>query len=415
MPSLSTARRISNLKTNNAKTVGEISKENSDFLMEQTFENDIQAKHCYIYDYFHDDQPEKNYHITHENTTKTPIDAKFIIKEYRSIDKDQVGYYLQFRPSEPLEFTDGDELYYFEKDYRNVFMIEFPISAYVDIPDDRGVYRKWMVVDKEYANQFMKYLILPCDYHLTWVETDGKKRVKRKMWTVLRNQNSYTIGEYRDTYFAHPDNQTKIWMPLNKYTEKFWYNDDLNRTMRLVVSAPTEHPTVWKVTKIENTKPMGIQKLTLYQNFWDEHKDYIEKDEEGHVIGMYADYYDSTFEPIDERNPITTQSEYKASITASNYILKVGGSYKLLKVNITDDSNIDVTNTYSDATFEWKCFIGDEDITDVATWLEQKEFNNIKIKFPDDRTFLGQTLHVVCNITSDIRNLSASFDFELSI
>ena len=84
-------------------------------------------------------------------------------------------------------------------------------------------------------------------------------------------------------------------MPLNKYTEKFWYNDDLNRTMRLVVSAPTEHPTVWKVTKIENTKPMGIQKLTLYQNFWDEHKDYIEKDEEGHVIGMYADYYDSTF------------------------------------------------------------------------------------------------------------------------
>lgn len=52
------------------------------------------------------------------------------------------------------------------------------------------LYRKWMVVDKEYANQFMKYLILPCDYHLTWVETDGKKRVKRKMWTVLRNQNS---------------------------------------------------------------------------------------------------------------------------------------------------------------------------------------------------------------------------------
>ena len=44
MPSLSTARRISNLKINNAKTVGEISKENSDFLMEQTFENDIQAK-----------------------------------------------------------------------------------------------------------------------------------------------------------------------------------------------------------------------------------------------------------------------------------------------------------------------------------------------------------------------------------
>ena len=118
---------------------------------------------------------------------------------------------------------------------------------------------------------------------------------------------------------------------------------------------------------------------------------------------------------ITEKNPIITQPEYKASITASNYILKVGGSYKLLKVNIIDDSNIDVTSTYSNATFEWKCFIGDKDVTNVVTWLEQKEFNNIKIKFPDDRTFLGQTLHVVCNITSDIRELSASFDFELSI
>lgn len=46
---------------------------------------------------------------------------------------------MQFKPSEPLEFTDGDELYYFEKDYRNVFMTEFPISAYVDIPDDTKV------------------------------------------------------------------------------------------------------------------------------------------------------------------------------------------------------------------------------------------------------------------------------------
>jgi len=144
-------------------------------------------------------------------------------------------------------------------------------------------------------------------------------------------------------------------------------------------------------------------------------KDYIERDDSGHIIGMYADYYSSTFDPVDEKNPLVTEPAYRASINASNYILKVGGSYKLLKVNIIDDSNIDVTDTYSNATFEWKCFIGEDDVTDVAIWLEQKEFNNIKIKFPNDRTFLGQTLHVVCNISSDIKNLSTSFDFELSI
>ena len=50
MPNLSTARRISSLRSNDAKTIGEITKENSDFLMEQTFDHDIQAKKCYIYE-----------------------------------------------------------------------------------------------------------------------------------------------------------------------------------------------------------------------------------------------------------------------------------------------------------------------------------------------------------------------------
>ena len=41
MPSLSTARRIANAKTNNAKTIGQIYKEQSDWMMEETWDNDI--------------------------------------------------------------------------------------------------------------------------------------------------------------------------------------------------------------------------------------------------------------------------------------------------------------------------------------------------------------------------------------
>ena len=123
MPSLETARRIANAKTNNAKTIGQIYKEQSDFLMEQTFENDITAKTCYLYDYFHDDFYTDEHGITrslaegmtYENTNKTRIDVKFIIKSYQSIDKDQVDYYLMFKPSQPVRFSDGDELYYYER------------------------------------------------------------------------------------------------------------------------------------------------------------------------------------------------------------------------------------------------------------------------------------------------------------
>lgn len=185
--------------------------------------------------------------------------------------------------------------------------------------------------------------------------------------------------------------------------------------MRLVVSAPTAHPTVWKVTKIENTKPMGIQKLTLYQNFWNEHTDYIERDKDGRIVGMYADYFSSTIIPKDENNALITPSKYKAIISVSNYILKVGGSYKLLKLSITDDSGIDVTDSFLNATFDWKCFVGDEELTDIVTWLNQKDSINMKLKFPNDRTYLDQTLKVTCDITSDIKSLSTSCEFELSI
>ena len=85
--------------------------------MEQTFDHDIQAKKCYIYDFYHDDQPDKNQNMTYDNTTKTPIDAKFIINSYQSIDKDQVPYYLQFRPSQKYSFSENDDLYYYETDY----------------------------------------------------------------------------------------------------------------------------------------------------------------------------------------------------------------------------------------------------------------------------------------------------------
>ena len=129
MPSLQTARRVANAKNNGAKTIGQIYKEQSDELMEWTWDNDIQSKVCYIYDYFHDDQPDKNVGMTYENTTKTKIDVKFIVKTYQSIDKDQVEYYIQFRPSQKVWFEESDELYYFETDYRQKYGIQdFPIG-----------------------------------------------------------------------------------------------------------------------------------------------------------------------------------------------------------------------------------------------------------------------------------------------
>ena len=69
-------------------TLGEQLKADSDKLMELTWDNDIQSKRCFIYDYFHDDFITDETGIsralkdgmTYENTNKTRIDAKFIFK-----------------------------------------------------------------------------------------------------------------------------------------------------------------------------------------------------------------------------------------------------------------------------------------------------------------------------------------------
>ena len=193
MPSLSAYKEYVGI--NGGSTIAERLKAHSDFAMEATWDNDIQSKVCYIYDYYHDDEPTLNKNIHHNpKTTKTRIDAKFIIKSYSSLDKDQVEYYLQFKPSQKTQFEPTDELYYFETDYKNVYMQDFPIGMYIDIPDDQGIYNRWIVCSKEIGNQFVKYNILPCDYWFHFIIKKNGKRYKRKIWGVTRTQSSYNSG-----------------------------------------------------------------------------------------------------------------------------------------------------------------------------------------------------------------------------
>lgn len=402
MPSFREAKRIygSNL------TIGQQLKQMSDMAMEETWDNNIQSKVCYIYDYYHDDQPDKKDHMTYERTTKTRIDAKFIVKSYQSIDKDQVDYYIQFKPSQPVEFTKNDQLYYYEQDFRRKYGAEFPTGLYCDIPDEKGVYRKWMIILSEPANQFTKYLVLPINYNFMWIERNGKERIKRRMWAVLRSQNSYNSGLWTDLRFTTQENQDKVLLPLNSITDKIWYTDDQSKTMRVLVSAFTDHPIAWKISKVENSQPLGIQRLTLYQTFFEQNHDYIEKDSDGYIIGMWADYFSDGVTPTDPSTPTLLPSIY-SKISASTDSIKVGGSYKTLTLNIFKGSDDDITKEYSDATFTWSCSIDDEDWTDKVTW-RPAAYNRMKVKFPDDRSQLTKLITFKCTVSKG----DISFDSE---
>ena len=166
--------------------------------------------------------------------------------------------------------------------------------------------------------------------------------------------------------------------------------------MRLIISAPTEHPLVWSVTKIENTKPVGIQKLTIYQDFWDEHRDYIERDENGKIIGMYADYYDSSVTPVEPSTPGEIAGINK-EIIASSTNVKVGGSYKLFTIKILDEDHNDISDQYKGGEFTWKCYVENNELSDHVSWSKSGcKYNQIKMKFINDRNYLGKLLLISC-------------------
>lgn len=405
MPNLEMARRISATKYNGAKTIGQIHKENSDFAMEYTWDSDIQSKTCYIYDYAHDDSPTICEGMTYENTTKTMIDAKFIITSYGSIDKDQVAYHLMFKPSQKIRFEDGDELYYYETEYKSKRDMVFPIGLYCDLPDDKGVYHRWIIMDYEESNQFMKYFILPCDYKFQWIQIIDGKKYKRQMWGCTRTLNSYNSGIYIDRYFTSLDNVDKFIIPLNDITEIFGYNDHLGNAQRLIISAKTKNPLTWQVSKIENTKPIGIIKVSVKQVPFNDDTDYIEYDENSQIIGMYADYYSvDQSTPIDESivPPEPPLYDVTTVLSTSSPTIKVNGSYRTVTARFHDSHGDDVTSMIAPYEHTWDVFVcnsdGDRVVganADITIKPVDGDANSLKVKITNSKDYIGYCIGII--------------------
>ena len=186
MPSFKTMKRINNCSS----TIGQRLKEESDDKINQTWENDIQTKECYIYDYYHDNTKEFcSGYIPNEESGKKKVSLKFIVKEYKSASKDDPEYHIQFKPEDWNSMSCQPDWFY-EK-YQKLG-INFPIGLFVDVPDDRGVYHKWIIFYEEEANQFKKFGVFRCNYRFRWITDKGNERYKRDMWGVQRIQNSLT-------------------------------------------------------------------------------------------------------------------------------------------------------------------------------------------------------------------------------
>ena len=280
------------------------------------------------------------------------IDSKYKVHAYTSLSAgNSIDYYLQFRPG-----------------------VYYDPGTYVDIPNRDGKYERWLIVLQDDLPQFPMHYVLKCDWTLKWV-LDGKIY---SCLGVHRSQLSYNSGLWTDFNFTTPENQTKIWLPTTQDTKT------LNYGQRVLISNNELHPIAWEVSKIEDTLPFGVTKLTFTQCQFDEHRDNAKL--------MIADYYASNIElePKVEIPPKPFGDHSRITFNGTQQVLKVNGSYKTITAHFYDREK----NELDIEPFWTIKFPSDEDKDKFDIFEDGK---NLKIKCLNYYDLIGKIVTICLN------------------
>lgn len=131
---------------------------------------------------------------------------------------------------------------------------------------------------------------------------------------------------------------------------------------------------------------------------FDQHNDYIEKDEDGNIIGKWANYFNNKVEPtpvIQDDEPIS--SPISSRITCSGKPqFKIGGSAKTFTVTYYDYNDQELPNH---VIGNWLFEIDGTPMPNDLLTLTPSE-NKIKVKFLGDDSYIGKII-TIKNISED--------------
>lgn len=190
-----------------------------------------------------------------------------------------------------------------------------------------------------------------------------------------------------DRVFETPDNITKAILPYNDVTKTIFYDS------RIIISTDLIKPLVWRVSKVEPFAHRGNILFTFKQDIFNEHTDYIERDEDGNIIGYWADMFSETNTPNNtQKKPEPELSGDYAEITyaGAEPHIKINGSYKAVTVTYYNSK----TQLSNQTPGEWSYLIDDTDASDLIKVLSQDNPNKVKIKFLGDESYIGKVLTV---------------------
>ena len=428
--------------------MGKTLKRQSDAIMDATFHRDIAFRTCYIQDkdVMFPEQTIESYRKAKSvyagkseyNPKKIkgfkPIDAKYLVKSYYSITGDTIDYYLQFRPN------------------AHGLNPNIRVGAYVFIPDDLGIYKLWLIVARDDRPQFPQFYVLRCDFLTKWhiseqdiVNYEGAHIDTGTYfsWAVARIQSSYNSGVWTDYLTTSVENQKKLWLPTNSDTQTIIYNE------HITISNNPLRRTSWEVTKVIDTEPTGLTKLTLAQQL-----EYGSRDDLCWVNTTSNELSDTKhgidYDFFKSRTNDKVQHSYTNETIADKNIisfsgvkpnLKCGGSYKTYTANFYNNGQLVgytpywsisyykndlevctvhfdysgdklVVNGSFDVSKDNKITFG-EDLFGIQYSYNAEKSSEIKIRCLSILNMVGGKLVIKAEAASGQSNLSASIEVEV--
>lgn len=267
----------SSILSGDGNVYGNIRKSQSDRIMDDTFTHDVSYKKVYILDA--------------ENGWKYE-DARYQKHATISILRDDVDYYLQFRPK-----------------------VHYPIGTYVFIPDDTSfdigfsdyeplnpfkdegfdLSKLWIIVNRNNSKNFVRYNILPCNWNFRWIVRKNGAFELMNCYGAVRSANSYTSGVWSSDRSTALDNIINAWLPdthllFGDKIKDYELHDTryLTHELRFMLTNNKINPNVYEITKVTDLSPQGIIKLTLKQDEYDQVRDNVDL--------LLCDYYDDSGE-----------------------------------------------------------------------------------------------------------------------
>lgn len=206
---------------------------------------------------------------------------------------------------------------------------------------------------------------------------------------------------WQDYHIESPEDQQKFLLPLNKDTEKLYYNQRMIIDNRGIQT----EPRAWQMTKVNRLTSNGIAVFTMKQDRFDQHKDWIEREDQNDptskIIGMWADGLQFVPQPPpgDKEVPIPLEIHAKISFSGTP-VVKLGGSYKKFKVVVYKGVE---EIPYEGGAWSFMIKLPDGTLVDATPYLSVRDTDEsgaIKIKYIGDDTYLGNVL-VLTNTTTE--------------